>query len=173
MKKFFSFLGLSVWVILLFLGIQYFQSNYKLLPLKTTESPTLGRMFSGVLPIGTNVSATTTSSTLLTPLLVKDYRNAIYSINSTATYTVKFAGSISETPSDPTQPASSTNQWDYIEVVDLEDGTTIDGDSGIAFTGSDSRMFEVNVNALSWIYTIITSYTSGTTTIQAVATTNE
>ena len=173
MKKIFAFIGITLWLsAVVWLGIN-FQPHPIVLKQVSSEPKQVGRMFSGVLPIATNVSATTTSSTLLTPLLVKDYRNAIYSVNSNATYTLKFAGSLLDAPVDPTQAASSTNQWDYIEVVDLQNGVTIDGDTGISFTGSDSRMFEVNVNALAWTYAIITSYVSGSTTIQAVATTNE
>jgi hypothetical protein len=75
--------------------------------------------------------------------------------------TIKIQGSIAETIPDFNAAQSITNKWDYIEVIDLQDGTAIDGDTGIACSGSvDNRVLELNVNGLQWVTVNITSATA-------------
>jgi hypothetical protein len=86
--------------------------------------------------------------------------------DAAATMTIKFAGSIADSAPTFTSSQSSSNQFDYVQVVDLEDGTSYDGDSGVSVTGSaDHRMFEINTNLLNWVTAVVTSWTSGTTTV--------
>jgi len=82
--------------------------------------------------------------------------------SSTPTMTVKFQGSIADDAPDFNAAQSPTNRWDYIDVVDLQNGTSIDGDTGVACAGTaDDRLFEVNVNNLAYMTVAITSYTAG------------
>lgn len=107
-------------------------------------------------------------------ILVEDFRHCIISFNgsSDANMTVKFQGSIGDSTTDNAAPDFSAaqaynNQWDYIEVIDLEDGSAIDGDTGVAQTGTnDHRMFEMNINGLRWINAIVTAWSAGATTIR-------
>lgn len=47
---------------------------------------------------------------------------------------------------------SITNQWSYIQVMDIQDGMPLDGNTGIDITALDNvRMFEANTNILSFI----------------------
>lgn len=175
MKNFFAFIGISIWLAVIFVAGGFGLEQIKPLIHKSIvekEQEIGGRIWQGFQPVGT-FTATSTSSTLPTPTLVKDYSNLIYTIVANGTGTIKFAGTIYDTPIDPTQTSSSTNPWDYIEVVDLQNGTTIDGDTGVAFTGSETRMFEVNVNAQSWVTPVATSYTTGTILVFQAATSNE
>lgn len=81
--------------------------------------------------------------------------------SGTPTMTVKVQGSIAEKV-DFNAAQSASNKWDYIEVVDLEDGAAIDGDTGIACAGTaDHRLFEANVSALTWITVAVTAWTAG------------
>lgn len=85
----------------------------------------------------------------------------------TSTLTVKFVGSISEACPDFTAAQSATNQWDYIDVIDLEDGASIDGDTGISTAAADDhRLFEANVNGLKWVTAIVTARTGGSVTVR-------
>lgn len=176
MKNFFAFICVSVWLAIIFVAGGFGLEQIKPLihkPVAEQEQKNIGgRIWQGFQPVAT-FTATSTSSTLPTPTLIKDYQNFIYFIQANGTGTVKFAGTIYETPIDPTQSSSSTNPWDYIEVVDLQNGVTIDGDTGISFTGADNRMFEVNINAQSWVTPVATSYTTGTIQIFQAATTNQ
>lgn len=102
---------------------------------------------------------------------VEDFRNAVFSFatdgGGTADLTVKFAGSIQDVAPDFSAAQSVTNHFDYIEVVDLQNGTAIDGDIGISVAGADDyRMFEANVNGLKWICPVVTSYTAGSVTVK-------
>jgi len=66
-------------------------------------------------------------------LLVEDFRNAVFSFatdgGGDAALTVKFQWSIQDASPDFSAAQSATNHWDYIETIDLEDGTPIDGDT--------------------------------------------
>ena len=109
---------------------------------------------------------------------VEDFRNSIFSLatdgGGTASFTVQFQGSVSETAPDFSAAQSVTNHWDYIEVVDMEDGTVIDGDTGVAVAVADDyRLFEANVNGLRWVNAIITTYVAGGITVDFVPFTNQ
>lgn len=53
------------------------------------------------------------------------------------------------------------NDWDYVEIVDLEDGSTIDGDTGITVATADHRKVELNINRSVTMTVIVTSWTTG------------
>lgn len=66
--------------------------------------------------------------------------------------TIKFQGSLSESCPDFSAARSSSNQWEYIQVIDLQSGSNINGDTGVAATAStDVRLFELNLNAIKWM----------------------
>lgn len=108
---------------------------------------------------------------------VEDFKNVVFSFatdgGGDAALTVKFIGSISEAAPTPSSAQSISNHFDYIEVVDLEDGTAIDGDTGVSVaTADDYRLFEANINGLKWIGAIVTARTEGEVTVK-VRTFNE
>lgn len=94
---------------------------------------------------------------------VGDWRNAevaIHTANS-ANFTVKLQGS-NQRDVNFENAASATNRWDYVQMVDKEDGSTIDGDTGLAPVGTDdNRQFAVNVDGYYWLCLDITSWTAG------------
>lgn len=115
-------------------------------------------------------------------LRVSDFRNCILSIagSPSANLKVFIKGSVS--PSDVSDSpnfdirSSARNEvhnWDFIEVVDLEDGTAIDGDDGISLSGNVIRLLEVNINSLDWLAVEATAITAGTVTIVGSFTTNQ
>lgn len=102
-------------------------------------------------------------------IYVGDFRHAVITVNtaSSANLTVKFQGAISEAAPDFTAAQSPSNAWDYVEVKDLEDGSAIDGDTGIAPAGTDDqRLFEVNINALQWFTANVTARSAGSVTVK-------
>jgi len=103
-----------------------------------------------------------------TALLVQDYRHLILALDTanSANFTVKVQGSIQEDLPDFSAAQSVSNRWDYVQIKDLEDGTSVDGDLGVAAAGTDDhRMFEINTNGLRWICATITAYTAGNITL--------
>jgi len=82
--------------------------------------------------------------------------------SGTATMTFKVQGSDAEVMPNFNAAQSVTNRWDYIEIKDLQDGTAIDGDTGVAAAGADDhRMFEINANSLRWVNVVVTAWTQG------------
>lgn len=109
-----------------------------------------------------------------------DFRNAILSLVSdgggTAAMTIKVVGSIQgpNNPPDFARPSSPTNQWTTIQIIDLEDSVTVDGDTGVVLAAADvNRMFEVNTNGLMWLSCIVTSGTAGQITARVRLFNNE
>lgn len=103
-----------------------------------------------------------------TPIHVEDFRHLILSLAtaSSANMVIKFQGSIQQEKPDFSAAQSVSNMWDYIEVKDLEDGASIDGDTGITLSGTDDfRLFEMNVNGLTWINAVISSHSAGSATV--------
>lgn len=101
-------------------------------------------------------------------VFVRDFRSIVICVATTgsANMTIKFAGAISEAIPDFEAAQSQSNPWDHVEVVDLQDGAAIDGDTGIAFAGTDDvRLFEVNVNSLIWFGAHLTARSAGSVNI--------
>jgi hypothetical protein len=102
-------------------------------------------------------------------ILVQDFRHCVVTVNtaSSANGTIKFQGAISETVPDFAAAQSPTNAWDYVEVKDLQDGSAIDGDTGLAPAGTDdNRIFEININGLRWLNARITAIAAGNFTVK-------
>lgn len=102
-------------------------------------------------------------------ILVQDFINSVLSLSTdgTANFVIKFQGSIQDTCPDFSAAQTVANHWDYIEVVDIQSGAAIDGDTGITFSAADdNRLLEMNIDGLKWINAIISSYVAGTATLK-------
>ena len=101
---------------------------------------------------------------------VSDYKFITIMLGTagSANLTVKCQGSIGDDAPDFSAPQSVSNHWDYIDVTDLQDGSSIDGDTGIAPAGTDDfRLLEINASNLKWINFTVTAYTAGSITVKA------
>lgn len=101
---------------------------------------------------------------------VEDFTNIVlaFSSDTSANGTVKFQGSVSDSAPTFSSAQSTANHWDYVQTKDLEDGSTIDGDTGIALAGTDDvRLVEVNTNLLKWITATVTARSAGSFTVVA------
>jgi len=111
--------------------------------------------------------------------LISDFRNAVLHVftSGTATLTAKIAGSVGKTDgSCPNFGAtvSISNPYDFVQVVDLEDGSAVDGDTGVVASGADvARQFEVNINALKYLTVFPISWSQGAITVKLLLTSNE
>lgn len=101
-------------------------------------------------------------------LNVKSFKHTVLDLDfsDTAAMTLSIRGSISDTAPDFNAAASDTNRWDVIQIIDLEDGSAIDGDTGIVIAADDHRLIELNTNGLNFICPVITAYTSGKANIR-------
>ena len=85
---------------------------------------------------------------------------------SSANFTIKFQGSQSDTAPDFSSARSVTNRWEYINFRDYQDNSSIAGDTGVTFAGTDDvRMFEINTNGLKWVCATITARSAGAITL--------
>ena len=99
---------------------------------------------------------------------VGDYRHINIALNftDTPTMTVKAQGSDQRDGVDCSLAQSATNRWEYLDIIDNEDGASIDGDTGVACSGSaDNRSFSYNNDGKQWISFDITAYTAGKVSI--------
>ena len=61
-----------------------------------------------------------------------------------------------------------------MQMVDLEDGAPVDGDTGFVVTGTDDfRQFEININSLDYINFSVTARSAGSVTVEVVVTDNQ
>lgn len=102
---------------------------------------------------------------------VSDFRNAVISVatdgGADANLTVKMCGSIEDTAPTVTSAQSVTNMYEFIQMIDLEDASSVDGDTGFAVAGADDyRMYELNINALKWLTARVTARSAGEVTVK-------
>lgn len=127
-----------------------------------------------------NAAATTISA----GFRVSDFRTGVISIigSPTANMTVFVKGSLGTGDTGETSPdftvtrsnrEATNNAWDFIEVVDLEDGSLLDGDEGISLSANRVRLVELNTNHLDWVAIHATAIVAGTVTIVGSFVTNE
>jgi hypothetical protein len=103
---------------------------------------------------------------------VRGYKNLALAFDTDgggdAAMTVKLVGSIQDDEPDFAAPQSADNQYEFIYMNDLEDATNnIVGDTGfVVATADDHRLFEANVNGLTWIGVLPTAGTAGEITVR-------
>jgi hypothetical protein len=99
-------------------------------------------------------------------IYVKGYRHGMLAINTSdsANFTAKVQGSVATELDDVDFNAaqSKSNRWDYLDIVDNEDRSSIDGDTGFAPAGTDDhRQFLLNIDLMNYVTISITSWTAG------------
>lgn len=118
-----------------------------------------------------------TATAVCTALNVSDFRTITVAVAASNSPNLKlfFQGAVGATAPNFATTRSATNIWDYIEVIDLQDGTAIDGDTGITLTSGGYigiRLFEVNTNGIDWLSVNATAFVAGIVTAKASVYTN-
>jgi len=100
-------------------------------------------VYTGERTVMNEVATTTIGAEFLT----NDYTTVIFTVaNTSASGTTQFACSDQEDVDFDTA-ASPTNRWDYIEVINRENGTAIEGDTGwVTTNNSEVRQFRANID---------------------------
>jgi len=100
---------------------------------------------------------------------VGSYKDVIVAVigASSANLTVKCCGSMYHARDIAFgTAASATNPHDFVAMYDLEDASLVDGDTGVAFTGSnDVRQFKINTDAMETINFNVTAWVAGSVTV--------
>lgn len=110
-------------------------------------------------------------------IFTEDFKNVVFNIDTDgggdAAMTLKFCASDGISPTSDLSPdfagtKGPSNAFDFIEVVDLEDGSTIDGDTGFVVATADNNVaYEANINGRRWMTVLPTAGTAGEVTITA------
>jgi hypothetical protein len=98
-----------------------------------------------------------------------DFTHAIVSVHTagSANFTLKFAGSIAEVAPDFAAAQSVSNAYDFVQAKDLEDASSIDGDTGVTAAGTDDhRLLEINTNGLRYLTARLTAISAGNVTVK-------
>lgn len=108
-------------------------------------------------------------------LNVKSFKHTVLDcdFSDTAAMTLTIRGSISDTAPNFNAAATNSNRWDTIQVIDLQDGSAINGDTGIVVAANDHRIIELNTNGVNFICPVITAYTSGKANVRYSAYNNQ
>lgn len=98
---------------------------------------------------------------------VADYDALTWVVAATnATGTIKFNCGTSDTAPDFSSAASASNRYDVVDVTDLEDEASIDGDTGVVLANAtEVRQFQMDSANFKWCGATFTR-TSGTSTVK-------
>lgn len=123
-----------------------------------------------------------------TPIKVSDFRQVVVvvaytgGVNPDITLKVRGGFMVNDTETDGANlstAATAAKPWDYVEVVDLNSGTDISGDTGVQITTAapnvDIRQYEVNTNLLDYVTIEATGGQSNASTVSVwlIATDNQ
>lgn len=100
---------------------------------------------------------------------VAPYQHMLVSVRSdnSADLTVQCQGSLADEAPDWASAAAVDNDWDYIGMQLLDDGTLVAGDTGVVFSGTDAvHYYMINTDALKWVNFRVTAHVAGDVTIQ-------
>ena len=109
------------------------------------------------------------------PENVDNYQHLVVAIDSagSAALRVQILGSIQDTPPDFSAAQAADNQYEALQLKDLQSGASLDGDTGLLLSGTDDhRLFEVNTNQVKWVAAKVSSRTAGTVTVLLRASAN-
>jgi len=106
-----------------------------------------------------------------TVLDVTDFQHLSVSVDveSSPDVTVKCVGSVADSVPTFKDGQLATNPYDFIQVVDQENGNPIDGDTGFAFSADGHRQFRINVDGLTFLTFKTLNFKGGDITIKAKA----
>ena len=151
MKKYLIGAGAVVALILAFIGGQNFKPQESLLGGGGYRENTKELTVSTVV--------TSTGSGWGSGQSVVYYRNLGITLASTnATATVKIACSLADVEPTWASAQNATNTWDYVDIIDTQDSSSVVGDTGVALTVStDVRLFEINGNNFRWCNANVTN----------------
>ena len=103
-----------------------------------------------------------------------DYVTIMLSTVALSSLTVKCVGSAQQDEPDWGTAAAADNHYDFVDALDLEDGSAIDGDTGLAIAdAAEVRNLRVDVRGLSWLNLNVTAFTDGSVSAKAVAFDND
>ena len=108
-------------------------------------------------------------------LNVADYQHVGFTVILDATTgTLKFACSMSDEAPNFFSAQGDSAPWDYVDVTDLQDNSSIDGDVGLVMVNSTTlRQFKLtNTNVFRYCTANLSPWTAGTTSVRMLGSNN-
>lgn len=105
-----------------------------------------------------------------TSLDVSHFRFVTVQIDTedSANLTVKAVGSIQDACPTFSAVQAVDNSYDFISMIDLQDASGVDGDTGIVCAGTDDhRLCSINVDGIKWLNFRVTALSAGKVTVKA------
>lgn len=91
----------------------------------------------------------------------------------TTTATIKFVAGFHNEAPDFSSPSTVDNDWHYVEVIDVNTGTPIDGSTGVATTATDiNAAYQMNVDGAYHVGAIVSNMTAGSININVLTETS-
>ena len=97
----------------------------------------------------------------------EDWKFVLLTLSSanTGNFVIKFQGSMSDGCPDFSSARSVSNRWEYIQVKDLQSGSTVDGDTGVTWAADDVTRYETIFSGYKWVCATLTTYNTGNITL--------
>ncbi len=105
-----------------------------------------------------------TSATTGSTIDVEAYRHVVLALSAedSPDATIKIHGSISQEAPDFTSASANDNHHANIQVLDLQNGSTTDGNTGLVISSASHRLLELQTNCVKWVNATVDPYTAGT-----------
>ena len=117
-----------------------------------------------------------TATWTATAYYIADFMHIMLTLSSasSANFTIKVQGSMSDKAPDFSASQSNTNRRDYVQVKNYQSWSNVDWDIWIGFAWTDTvEQYELNVNGLKWICATITTRAAGSISLRMNAYSNE
>ena len=156
----------------------------------TTNTFALIDEFTGTNVAGSGAGAGSSGLVVKAPpiMMVSEFRNIVLQVNTagSATVNLKVAASLGK-PSSSYATVNSPrydfpnfgatviplNPYTFLQVIDLDTASTVNGATGIAATGTDlAKQYEININANKYLTVFPATWTQGAITVKAILVTN-
>ena len=102
-------------------------------------------------------------------------KQTVFMVHTAAatTATIKFVAGFSKDRPDFSAARSADNDWHYVEVVDVEDGTQIDGATGVVVTATEKHgAYQLNVDGAYYAGVVVMPLSAGTVDVDMMTETS-
>lgn len=109
-------------------------------------------------------------------VFASDFRTIVLQVSTTgtATTTLKVAGTLGttiDTAPNFGATVSASNPYAFLQIINLDTGSAINGATGIVVAGTDiNNQYEINVNSEKYVTVFPISWTQGAISIRALVT---
>jgi hypothetical protein len=146
----------------------------------TADTFSIQDRYTGSNVVGSGAGAGADGICVIAPKIisVQDFKASVLTVitSGTATLTLKVAGSLGKISADSNfhgdtpnfgATQSDINPYDFVQIVNLQSGASVNGNTGIVVAGTDIlNTYEVNINYLKYLTVIPVSWTQGSVTIK-------